>query len=481
MNTTTPYIHLPLTPIIHPWVTQFLTLRNTLQQTLQAKGSPLNIHCLRPFEQNMRSYQAVLDRYGIKHRIYFARKANKCLAFANCAAQLGQGVDTASYRELQQCLAIGIPASQLICTAAVKNRKLLELAVGHGVSIVLDNMDEYNLLNEVVADSGRDATVVVRVGGFDKPQNQGRLFSRFGFLPREARRLIVQLEQENRIHYSGLHFHLNGYSVAERVLAIEQSLALSDELAALGIKTPTLDIGGGYLVNYLQNKQELDAFVNELKRAVLGQRPPLTFQNDGLGILNIDEQLYGGPQVYPYYNELSKERFLEAILNSRSTLYGEPIHRLISDRGIELRMEPGRSLLDQAGMTVASVAFRKYDTEGNLLVGLEMNRTQLRSSSADFLLDPIHLTAETEDTLGAQEPHYGYLVGAYCLEQELILKRKIKFLRFPQVGDIVVFPNTAGYMMHFFESEAHLFELAKNLVFDPDKNHLEEDNAIALH
>ena len=125
-------------------------------------------------------------------------------------------------------------------------------------------------------------------------------------------------------------------------------------------------------------------------------------------------------------------------------------------------MEPGRSLLDQCGLSIAQVAFRKTDSAGNLLVGLAMNRTQLRSSSADFLVDPIHIPKQPKENNLSMQSH-GYLVGAYCLEQELILKRKLTFQQYPEVGDLIAFPNTAGYMMHFFESEAHLFELAANV------------------
>ena len=90
-----------------------------------------------------------------------------------------------------------------------------------------------------------------------------------------------------------------------------------------------------------------------------------------------------------------------------------------------------------------------------------MNRTQLFSSSMDFLLDPIIIHQHIDHDA---EPVTGYLVGAYCLEQELILKRKITFKQMPEIGDMICFVNTAGYMMHFYESEAHLFELARNLV-----------------
>ena len=119
-------------------------------------------------------------------------------------------------------------------------------------------------------------------------------------------------------------------------------------------------------------------------------------------------------------------------------------------------------MLDQAGITIAKVAFRKKDSQGRLLVGLEMNRTQMFSSSADFLLDPIFLPQIKSEELACEV----YFVGAYCLEQELLLKRKITLSQHPQIGDLVCFVNTAGYMMHFYESEAHLFDLAQNLIVE---------------
>ena len=131
-------------------------------------------------------------------------------------------------------------------------------------------------------------------------------------------------------------------------------------------------------------------------------------------------------------------------------------------------MEPGRSLLNQVGMTLAKVVFRKKDLRGRWLVGLEMNMSQLQSSSADFLLDPL-----TAFVPAPNHPVKVYFTGAYCLEQDIVLKRKIALPNLPQVGDIVGFVNTAGYMMHFFETQAHLFELSVNLSLESSKKNYE--------
>ncbi len=462
--------HIPLTPIVHDWVENLLTQTENLQQAVEQFQSPLNVHCLTPFHENIDAYRKVLNKLNVKHKIFFARKANKCIAFPVAAAKVGQGADTASYRELKQCLDAGIHPDDLVLTGAVKNERLLRLAVENEVTIVLDNDDEWRLLKEIITQKQKKVNVNIRLGGF---QFEGKtLPTRFGFTLDEAFEFIQHLHKhENLVEFTGLHFHLNGYSVEQRVAAIEQSIQLVDRLKAEKINTHSLDIGGGILMNYLQDASEWENFNKELKRAVLGERSAITYQNDPLGIIKIEDRLYAEPTVYPYYNELNKEQLLKKILTSISSIYQQPIYELLNKRNIELRMEPGRSLLDQCGVTVAKVAFRRKDTEGNLLIGLEMNRTQLRSSSADFLLDPIHLPKNVKEE---SEKTYGYLVGAYCLEQEFILKRKIEFNQFPEVGDLIVIPNTAGYMMHFFESEAHMFELANNVIYENGKFELEK-------
>lgn len=460
MNISENINHLPLTPLLHSWVKKLIAHPESLHTAIEQYNSPLNVHSLIPFQENMTEYQKVLNELNLKHKIFFARKANKCIAFPMAAAQAGEGADTASYRELKQCLDAGMSPKDLILTAAVKNEKLLNLAVENQVTVVLDNSDEWELLKGILTKKQKQVTVNIRLGGF---QFDGKILpTRFGFSLDEAFEFIQQIHhQEAFVTFTGLHFHLNGYSVKQRVAAIEQSIQLIDRLQNVGITTQSLDIGGGLLMNYLANQSEWENFNQELKRAVLEERPSITYQNDALGIIKINNQLYGEPTVYPYFNTLHKANLLKTILTAVSSIYKQPIFQLLQQRNIELRLEPGRSLLDQCGVTVAKVAFRKKDSDGNWLFGLEMNRTQMRSSSADFLLDPIHIPKTENEEENAVE---GFLVGAYCLEQELILKRKIAFLRFPQVGDLIVFPNTAGYMMHFFESEAHLFALATNVI-----------------
>ena len=139
------------------------------------------------------------------------------------------------------------------------------------------------------------------------------------------------------------------------------------------------------------------------------------------------------------------------------------VAQVCAARGLQLRCEPGRSLLDGCGLTAARVAFRKQRRDGTWLIGVAMNRTQCRSTSDDFLVDPLLLRARGRAG-DARRAIEGFLVGAYCIERELLTWRRLRFPDGVAVGDIVVFPNTAGYLMHILESGSHQIPLARNLV-----------------
>src|SRR5699024_10623451 len=136
------------------------------------------------------------------------------------------------------------------------------------------------------------------------------------------------------------------------------------------------------------------------------------------------------------------------------------------------------SLLDGCGLILAEVAFVKTRSDGLPLVGLAMNRTQCRTTSDDFLIDPLHITDSNnsnDDVIG--EGFEAYLVGAYCIEDELILRRRIRFPDGVKSGDIIGIPNTAGYFMHILESASHQITLATNVVWPQG----EKDDIEKLH
>ncbi len=83
-------------------------------------------------------------------------------------------------------------------------------------------------------------------------------------------------------------------------------------------------------------------------------------------------------------------------------------------------------------------------------------------------MDPILIKTEAgSGSSTGSGPLEAYLVGAYCIEDELILRRAIRFPQGVAAGDILAIPNTAGYFMHILESASHQIPLAHNVVYPP--------------
>lgn len=432
---------------VHRWIEQF--------------GSPLNILCASPLHRNLQELSDVVTGHDLDSRIYFARKSNKAICFVDAALSMGCGIDVASDAELRQARDRGAKPTDLICTAAIKNERLIEQCIQQRITMTIDNVDELQQCIAIAKRVGKDAQVAIRWSGF---LHEGeKLYSRFGIDVSDVACLIERLIDQP-VAVQGLHFHLDGNSASERASAIEQSLWIATKFREHGHQLRFLDIGGGVPMSYLEDGAQYANFWNELRLALRGKRDPITYRGHGLGFIAATDDIVGVAKTYPYYQSLTRGDWLRHILAAPSQA-GPTIGKLISNSGLQFRMEPGRSVLDGCGMTVARVEYRKRHFNGDWLIGLSMNRTQCRTTSDDFLVDPLLVKRRGDSGRDGDDSEMtGYLVGAYCTEAELLTLRKLRFPRGVAMGDLVVFPNTAGYLMHFLESRSHQFPLAANLV-----------------
>ncbi|MDQ8181045.1 hypothetical protein [Pelagicoccus sp. SDUM812005] len=435
-------------------------LGSLLREGLKVFGSPLNLIHTDPFVRNIEALLKTGRTRNLDLAVFFARKANKCLSFVDACRINGYGVDVASEVELRQTLARGVLGSGIACTAAVKSRSLLETCLQNDVCVVMDNSDELELAASVAKGRSRSLRVALRLAGFEF---EGRaLESRFGFPLREVPELLRRPEWRS-LALEGLHFHLDGYCPKQRIAALAQCLDLYDSLeTAMDRRIAFIDCGGGVPMSYLESERQWNDFWKAHEDALLGRGDPVTFGNNGYGRIVVDGHLHGQVKRYPFYQSLVQDQWLERILDA--PCQGATIAEALAKRGLQLRLEPGRSVLDGSGVTAAEVAFRKRHSNGQPLVGLAMNHTQCRTSSVDFFADPLLYRSGGETgQVSLSGDDSAFLVGAYCTESEFLSLRRFHFPEGVAVGDIVVFPNTAGYFMHFRESRSHQFPLAKNI------------------
>jgi diaminopimelate decarboxylase len=449
-----------LQPKKAPWMTSLASDPALIASLLNTYSSPLHVVVDGELQRNARDLLAPLKERGLEGGVYFARKANKLPWFVTMAKETGIGVDTASLNELRETLALQVPPSQIIVTAIGKDETLMREAVTSDCLVVIDNTDEIDLLHATAKALGKKARVGLRFAGFRLAHRT--MYSRFGLPAVEYAGLLRSVFERETLNVELLHAHIDRYDPSERAAAARKLLEIADHCAAHGCRIRALDLGGGILMRYLEERQEWDDFLAALRRSVTGEQPSFTFQNQGFGYSMVDGRLTGVPDLYPVWNDLSKERFVKAVLDDDAS--GQPLYKELRGRQMKLFFEPGRSLLDNTGMTLARIAFRKHDTEGNLLLGLNMNRTNLCPFRAEFCSDPHFVNPDERSVYDGG----AYLVGNLCSESDFIFKRRIRLPHMPLLGDSVCFFNTSGYLAHHMEIGTHGASLPTNVLVERD-------------
>lgn len=467
---TTPSCHgdppLPSRP--EPWMTSLAADHGRCRALMARYGSPVHLHSVDPFLRNIESLSAVGGARDLDFRVFFARKANKALAYVSEARAADIGVDVASQEELKQSLELGIPPERVVLSAAVKPDPVLRLASRAGATVVLDHLDEVRRLRSIASAEGVRVPVAIRLHGFDAPEPGTE--SRFGFHVDHLDELLAVLAEgsnENGLDVRGLHFHLDGYDGPARVRALDQSIEIASTLRQAGFAIEFIDMGGGFPVSYLRDESSWTAFLDELDRALLLERPPITWKNEGFGRRLHGSELVGEPAVYPHFQSPTGASWLESILSAPRA--GDPGHTIregLVRQKLRLHAEPGRALMQGCGATLVRVEHCKPLRDGLVLVGLSMNGSNCRTRKSELLVDPILIPSDE----AARGPAVrGVLTGAYCTESDTIMSRILTFPRGVMRGDAVLIPDTAGYYMHFVESRSHQFPLPLNLVLDSDR------------
>lgn len=447
-----------LTPKLAPWMVELCKQPQLVKSWLKNHGSPLHVTVTSEFDRNVRDLLSPLQARGLKGSLYFARKANKLPWFVTAAKQAGIGVDVASNAELRETIELGVSPSQIVVTTIGKDDELVAESIKSGCLMIVDNPDELETIQKLATLLNAKARVGLRVAGFKVGARQ--VYSRFGIPIDDFASVLEKIDANGLLKVENLHAHLDRYDTEERATAGFQLLELIDFSRTKGHDITSIDLGGGILIRYLDDAEQFKNFTDTLVKSVNGEKPTFTFRGDGLGYYKVGTSVEGNADLYPAWNALSKERFISQVLE-HSNVNG-PLHKQLASRGTKLFFEPGRALLDNTGVTLANVTFRKRDTLGHLLVGVSMNRMNLRPFRAEFCSDPIFLDAEDRPAM----KEGAFLVGNLCSESDLIFRRKLTLGHMPQPDDAVLFVNSAGYLAHHMEIGTHGNPLPKNILID---------------
>ncbi|KUM77122.1 amino acid decarboxylase [Streptomyces curacoi] len=401
-----------------------------------ALGGPFHLLLPDRFDANVASFEEALREAGVEGRVYYAKKANKAAVWMDRCALSGTGVDVASLGELRDALGHGVRGEHVVVTGPAKAEDLLRVAVLQGCLVAVDALDELERVLALARAVARPARVLLRRLPPAQPH------SRFGLDDGELEAALARCAQAtDAVVMEGFSFHLSGYATEPRAQLAVQLLELCLKARALGLRADRISIGGGFAVDYTD--------AGHWERFLAEQRPEHYHAGKS----------FAAADFYPYHSPVAGADALRAVLRT---------HRLaerLSEAGVKLLLEPGRALLDRAGCTVFRVQGVK-DRNGYGIVTVDGTSLSLSEQwfNSEYLPDPVLLPA-TPRSVG-DEPYAACVGGTTCLESDMVTWRKVRLPIRPAIGDLLVYPNTAGYQMDSNESPFHELPLPPKVVLD---------------
>ncbi|MCR5575938.1 MAG: diaminopimelate decarboxylase [Oscillospiraceae bacterium] len=254
---------------------------------------------------NCRMYrQALRESFGEDALPLYASKACAFKQMYRIMAEEGMGVDTVSSGEIHTALAAGFPAERIWFHGDGKTDADIRYAVGQGVGcFIVDNETELLALAQEVRRQGVRQRILLRVTpGIDphtfEAVNTGTVDVKFGVAIQTGAALEfarLALAQEG-LELEGIHCHVGSMVFDENVFEDSAEIMLgfmAEMKEKLGFEARVLNLGGGYGVRYRETDKQVDipariaalaAFIKE-RCAALGLALPAVLMEPGRSIV----------------------------------------------------------------------------------------------------------------------------------------------------------------------------------------------------
>ena len=324
-------------------------------------GTPLYLYSRARIEENYRRLQYAFRT--LTPHIHFSVKSNSNGAILRVLRELGSGFDVVSAGEAYRALRAGADPAAIVFAGVGKTESELAFALENRLGwINVESVQELEVLNRLANERNAKPQVALRIN----PQieadthhhmNTGGHRSKFGIDLNDARSILMQAGQFLNLDIAGLHVHIGSQlaNTVETVAALQRVL----ELTTLH-PIRNIDMGGGFPVPYKPDDELPDPAV-----------------------------------------------FAEAV---------QEVLKANAQASFEIAIEPGRSIIADAGVLVATVQYIK-EREGRRIVVCDASMSELirpalydayhhivtvkESQPSSLSADVVGPVCETGDTLGA--------------------------------------------------------------------------------
>ncbi|ASP17107.1 diaminopimelate decarboxylase [Neisseria sp. 23W00296] len=345
-------------------------------------GTPLYVYSQAALDQAYAAYQTAFA--ALNPLICYAVKANGNLAVIRRFAELGSGFDIVSGGELARVLAAGGSAAKTIFSGVGKSEAEIEFALKAGIKCFnVESLPELERINDVAGRLNLRAPVSLRINPDVDAQTHpyistGLKENKFGIAMRDAEAAYRRAAELPHLRVVGIDCHIGSQLIKldPLVEACERILSLADRLAAQGIALQHIDLGGG------------------------------------VGIVYRDEDT---PDL---------------------AAYAAAVRELIGSRTLGLILEPGRSLVGNAGVLLTRVEYVKHNENKNFVITDAAMNDLMRPA----LYQAYHHIEPAETPSAA--PFAADIVGPICETGDFLAKdRSIA----AQADDLLVVHSAGAY------------------------------------
>lgn len=247
-----------------------------LKKIAREVGTPFYCYSSEKLTRNFEAYRRALADFH--STVCYSVKANTNLAVVSTLARLGGGADVVSAGEMYVAMKAGIPADKIVFSGVGKTAAELEAAIKNQIlQINAESAAEVETINQIALRLGVKANVALRVNPDVDALTHvkittGKKENKFGVDWDDAHRLYREAANMEGIRLAGIAVHIGSQllDVEPFRLAFTKIAGMVRELEAEGIVLDNIDLGGGLGINYNVELPPTCAAYADVVRETLG-------------------------------------------------------------------------------------------------------------------------------------------------------------------------------------------------------------------
>lgn len=246
-------------------------------------GTPLYVYDVALIRERAKGFKKAFEEQHVTAQVAYASKAFSTVAMLQLAEEEGLSLDVVSGGELYTAMRAGFPVEKIHFHGNNKSREELEMALDSKIGcIVVDNFYELELLKTIASEKKTTVSILLRVTpGIEAHTHDyiltGQEDSKFGFDLQngQAEKALLMALECNEFHLLGLHCHIGSqiFETTGFLLAAKKIIGKLGEWKKRHSFEPTvLNLGGGFGIRYtkedepIQPSQYVTEIINEVKK-----------------------------------------------------------------------------------------------------------------------------------------------------------------------------------------------------------------------